>query len=69
MKIIIKELPKINHIYLFDQTMRPLFMDIVSKRNTKSYIKKMIKKYDIIDFDFVKEIDLSNTTDSFRGHI
>lgn len=66
MRIIIKELPKTNHIYLFDQTMRPLFMDIVSKRNTKSYIKKMIKKYDVIDFNFVSAIDLSNTT---RGHI
>jgi len=57
MTIIIKQLKDINHIYLFDQTMRPLFIDIVSTRKTKTHVKKLIKNHDVTNLEFVSEID------------
>jgi ABC-type Na+ transport system ATPase subunit NatA len=57
MKIIIKELVDVNHVYVFDETMRPLFIDIVSKRKTREQIKKLMKTHSIVDLQFVSKID------------
>ncbi len=57
MKIIIKELVDVNHVYVFDETMRPLFIDIVSKRKTREQIKKLMKIHSIVDLQFVSKID------------
>jgi hypothetical protein len=57
MKIIVKELVGINHVYVFDETMRPLFMDIIQKRKTRWYIKKIIKTHNIMGLQFVNEIN------------
>jgi hypothetical protein len=57
MKIIIKELVDVNHIYVFDETMRPLFIDIISKRKTRGQIKKLMKTHSVVDLQFVSKID------------
>jgi hypothetical protein len=59
MKIIVKELVGVNHVYLFDQTMRPLFIDIVSKRKTKGHIKKLMKTHDVVGLKFVSTIEFN----------
>jgi hypothetical protein len=69
MRIIVKELPENNHVYLFDATMRPLVIDIVSKRKTKGTIKNIMKTHNITDLHFVSEIDFGTQVDSFRNHI
>jgi hypothetical protein len=60
MKIIVKKLLNINQVYLFDYTMRPLFIDLVSNNKTKKRIKELVLKYDIIDIIFTKEINFSD---------
>jgi hypothetical protein len=37
--------------------MRPLFIDIVSTRKTKTHVKKLIKNHDVTNLEFVSEID------------
>ncbi len=57
MKIIVKELTDTNHVYLFDYTMRPLFINIIPKNRTRAHIRKLIKTYDIVGLQFVSEIN------------
>jgi hypothetical protein len=59
MKIVVKELVEVNHIYIFDETMRPLLIDVVSKRKTKGHIKKLMKTHHITGLQFVSVIDFN----------
>lgn len=61
MEIIVKELPKENHVYLFDNLMRPLSVDVVPKQKTKNHVKSMIKKHNITDIKVVNRIDFSGS--------
>lgn len=69
MFIIIKELKKENHIYLFDETMRPLNVDIVNKRGTKKFIKNIIKAHQISGLKFMNKIDFSKEDWYSMNHI
>lgn len=61
MEILVKEFKGENHVYMFDINMRPINIEVVSKRKTRNYIKNLIKKYHIIDVKFTDIIDFSNT--------
>jgi hypothetical protein len=60
MEILVKEFKGENHVYMFDTNMRPLSVEVLSKRKTRGYIKKLIKKYNIIDLKVTNVIDFSN---------
>jgi hypothetical protein len=60
MEILVKEFKGENHVYMFDINMRPINIEVVSKRKTRNYIKNLIKKYHIIDVKFTDIIDFSN---------
>jgi hypothetical protein len=63
MRIIVKELVDENHVYLFDDTLRPLKMDVVNKRKTKTHIKNMMRVLNISQLDFVSKIDFGSDED------
>jgi hypothetical protein len=44
MEILVKEFKDENHVYMFDINMRPVNIEVVSKRKTRGYIKNLIKK-------------------------
>jgi len=69
MEIIVKELKKENHVYLFDSVMRPISMDIVSKRKTNGYIKTLIKKHNINNIKVLNQIDFSTSDNYFTDRI
>ncbi len=63
MRIIVKELVDENHIYLFDDTLHPLKMDVVKKRQTKTHIKNMMRIHNISQLDFMSKIDFGSEED------
>lgn len=69
MEIIVKEVNDKNHIYLFDNSMRPLTINVVSKRKTKTHIKNMVKKNNINNIRFLNHIDFSESVDCIIDRI
>jgi hypothetical protein len=69
MEIIIKEVKGENHSYLFDAVMRPLQMDIISKRKTRGYIKNLVKNHNITDIKILNQIDLSDSPEYITDRI
>jgi len=61
MEIIIKNFKTENHVYLFDTNMRPLNMEIISKRKTRGYVKNLVKKHNILDIAVLDQIDFSES--------
>jgi hypothetical protein len=48
---------------LFDDTLRPLKIDVVNKRKTKTHIKNMMRVHNISQLDFVSKIDFGSDED------
>ncbi len=69
MEIIVKDLNGQNHIYLFDSSMRPLTVDVINKRKTKTHIKNMVKKHNINNIRFLNHIDFSESADYITDRI
>lgn len=62
MEIIVKRQPANNHVYVFDDTMRPLSIDIKGFDETQNHIDALLLKHqNITDIRFVDEIDNSKT--------
>ena len=61
MEILVKEFKDENHVYMFDINMRPVNIEVVSKRKTRGYIKNLIKKNHVIGVEFTDVIDFSSS--------
>ena len=61
MEILVKEFKDENHVYMFDINMRPVNIEVVSKRKTRCYIKNLIKKNHVIVVEFTDVIDFSSS--------
>ena len=61
MEILVKEFKDENHVYMFDINMRPVNIEVVSKRKTRGYIKNLIKKNHVIGVEFTDVIDVSSS--------
>ena len=61
MEILVKEFKDENHVYMFDINMRPVNIEVVSKRKTRGYIKNLIKKHHVIGVEFTDVIDFSSS--------
>jgi hypothetical protein len=69
MEILVKEFKDENHVYMFDINMRPVNIEVVSKRKTRGYIKNLIKKYHVIGVEFTDVIDFSSSPNYIIDHI